>query len=603
MSYIHEFPHPRVGVQFHPTHEQFTVDDVRFALDKEIHALELDLHLRRADGRIVCNHDGPTASSPALEQVIDLVLEKMGDRATLYDDGCQFFLVLEPKANSPPLFEAILEVLNRYADRLSTGVSRGDAPRGITVVITGKFALDFFARLDRIHSSPHPINGLCIVEGRDYDSEITNLAEGQPVFQWVALRSGDERSRVNDLHTGADRELEGRYNVRVWDCKPDAFSVCLATGVDQINSDREQVAALKHVIADQVPCGRYPTLALLGSQALLTWRGQRSHSLYVALGELNGSFLNFRRQIVLTHFLADECLALAPAGVLTPDGGFLVVYEGLSDRRGLRRLWHLYIERLPAKLARRLRQPQSLRYVTGRFSSLERFVTFTGQERRLTWPWGKPLRGRDPAVAIGPDGRILIAFEGAAGRGLCYFSGSLGEDGELAGRVYPLLDGDITHGYTPTIAVDQMGRVLVVYKGERDQELLYLSGGVDPSGRILGRRLSLSQRHLRRGMRPSVALNGKGRVILAYQGAQEGKLWYLAGTLGSSGRIHGQSSPLFGERTGRGGHPTVAYDGDGRAIILYDELRHHGLKYVQCPMEAGRPVGKERPVGIAMERC
>ena len=91
MSYIREFPHPSIVIHYHPTRRQFSLDDVRFALCEGLHALEVDLHLCGRDGQVVCNHDRPSAQSPALDQVIDLILTLKGNRATVNDDGRQFF--------------------------------------------------------------------------------------------------------------------------------------------------------------------------------------------------------------------------------------------------------------------------------------------------------------------------------------------------------------------------------------------------------------------------------------------------------------------------------------------------------------------------------
>jgi len=594
---IHEFPHPRIVVHHHPTRKQFTLDEVHDALEQEVHALELDLYFRREDGQVVCNHDGPTAASPTLEQALNLVLGKKRDTATVHDDGCQFFLVLEPKTGSTVLFEAILEILRRYDRHLSTAVSEGDAAREITVVIAGAYTHEFYAHLESI-----PRNRLCIVEEQGYDGEIVNLAAGQPPFQWVTLKSGVERGRVNDLHAGTDTQLKGRYNVRVWNCAPQDFGPCLASGVDAINCDLGQAPQLKRLIQNQSPRGRFPALAVNGSQALLTWRCLSSNHLYLALGTVERSGLNLPRQILLPYLLPDECLALAPAGALTADGVLLVLYEVLSDYGGLLRLWHRLSQRLPQRLGRFLRRPQSLRYVAGRFASYERFVTFDGREHQLTSPSGVTLRGRDPDVAVGPGRRILIVYESAAGGGLHYASGTLNMEGEFMGQDHALVEGQVCQGRTPTVAADSAGRVVVVYQEPDDQRLMVVSGRLDSSGRIAGRPSRLLQHSAARGHTPSVALDGSGRLVVVYQETQSKCIWCVSGTLDEEGQVIGTAFPLTASHVRQGRHPTVAFDREGHVILLYEASDGHTLWVVHGPLRSGQLDGQARLLSIGMDR-
>jgi hypothetical protein len=449
------------------------------------------------------------------------------------------------------------------------------------------------------------INRLCIVEGHDYGNEIANIARGHPPFQWKMFRSGDERGKVNVIHAGTDPKLKGRYNVRVWDCAPRDFRQCLASGVDQINCDRDQVALLKEVIRDQSPTGRSPTLDIQGSQILLAWQAPVSNVLYVALGSAEKTQLNFPREIALTHLLPDDCLAVSPSGALisddSPKGRLIVVYEGLSDHGGVRQFWHTLLQRLPWRLARLLRRPQSLRYVAGRFTSLERFVTFDGREHRLASVSGSILHGRDPSVAVGLDGRILIVFEASDGRGIRYFSGSINSEGELVGQDFPLIENEVCPGYTPAIAVDATGRVIVIYQGVRGQELWYVSGCLDPTGRIVGRRFSFSQGDIRRGRAPAIALDENGRVIVVYQDAQDEKIWCASGTLGESGRIHGTTFPLS-EGPEKAEQPTVTFDQKGDVLVLYPDLDTHRLCYVQGPIQSGHLVSEKRFLRVGLEQ-
>ena len=594
--FIHEFLHPPVIIHFHPTPRQFTLDNAQYALGQRVHALELDLYFRWQDGQVVCNHDRATAASPTLEQIIDLVVGQKRDSATVNHDGYQFFLVLDLKDDADELFDGILKVLQCHTAHFGTAVREEDSPRGITVVISGDYRHCFYS-----HFPPVQINRLCIVEDHNYDGEIVNLSKQDAPYQWIAFKSGRERGRVNGLHAGTDPEIKGRYNVRVWDCDPKDFDLCLASGVDQINCDREQVDALKRIIRDQSPRGRFPGLSVRRSQVLLTWQGRSSNNLYAALGALEPSGLSFARQISLTQLLADEISVLTSTGALAADGRLVVLYEDLSAQAKLIRLWHRIVLGLPKRLARFLRKPQRLGYVVGEFTSFERFVTFAGRGRRLTVGSGNNLRGRKPAVAVGPGGRVLIVYEGVAGQGIRYVSAILEPDGVLVAKDYPLIEGETRVGYAPAIAVDQVGRVVIVLEGPEDQGLVYVSGTLSPNGKIQAHSFALPRRDAGRGTVPAVAMDGNGRVIVAYQGERDGELWYVSGILDASGQITGVEFPLTDGPTRRAINPAVAFDNEGWAIILCEEPVDHTFWYVYGPIQTGRITGQQRPLSIGME--
>ena len=476
-------------------------------------------------------------------------------------------------------------------------MSEQDPARGITVVVSGKYRHQLLALFPA-----DKVNRLCLVESHDYGPEINNLAEGQPPFQWVALKSGDERGRVNSLHLGTDPRVQGQHNVRVWDCDPDDMLVCLASGADHINCDRDQVTALKRMIRDQSPRGRYPALVIRDEAALLTWQGPSSNDLYVAFGTADDAGLSFSRQIVLTRFLADEPMVLAPDGALTPDGQLLVLYEAVSDKRGLMRLRHRAIQSLPGRLARHLQRPQSLRYTSGRFTSLERFVTFDGGEHHLTSLSGTTLCGREPALALEPDGQVLIVYEGTAGRGLCYFSGRLKPDGELVGQARSLIEGQVCPGYTPAIAVDQARRVVVVFIEPEKRNLERVSGFIDQSGRIVGRRFPLTRGRTSCGGAPSVAIDPCGRVIVAFECNHAGGLSFLSGSLDEAGHFDAETFSTNDNGARRGKRPTAAFDRTGAVNLLFETPADHSFRYARGALRSGRFVGEVRPLTIGVQR-
>lgn len=249
-TYIHEFPHPGLVVHYHPKTGQFRLAEMKSALEKGVNAVELDLHLRDSDGMVVCNHNGPTPESPTLTEALDVIIARMGTGETVNHDGRQFFVVLEPKRDSPRLFDAIARLLANYESHLSTAVRPQDKPRGITVVITGSYVRQFYA-----HFKPEVINRLCIAERHNYEGEITNLSRQKPCINWVSIRhsrtAGDDAKRVRALHDGIDPTLPGRFNVRIWDCHKE-LSIGLAAGADSLNCDIDEIEVLHKMLRNRI---------------------------------------------------------------------------------------------------------------------------------------------------------------------------------------------------------------------------------------------------------------------------------------------------------------------------------------------------------------
>ena len=579
---IHEYPHPAVVVHFHPrpaVDGSFRLAHALYALEQRAHAIELDLHYRASDGQAVCNHDGPTPDSPTLEQVVAAIMARLSG-GSMYGDGRQFFLVLEPKMEDSRLFEIIYQVLDRHRAYLSTAVSPGDPPRGVTAVITGSYRDRFLEHLSG-RFSREAVNRLCIVEGEDYTGQITNLSP-TPFQWWGATRHDGQRGLVNRLHAGQAPERRGQYHLRVYfdraitaDQRRNNLRLALASGADAINCDRDELAPFTRLLGSQEPRGRYPTLAVRGSQVLLTWRGADSNHLYLAVGTVGPRALRFPRQVLMTFLLADTPQAVAPAGTLLPDGRLLLAYEGTFNQR----LW----------------------YVSGRFTSADRFLTFDGREHRLTLP-DEGRRGSDPNVAVAPDGRVVVIYQGTYAQRLWYVTGRLDASGEIGGQEHCLSQGDARRGSTPSIAIDPQGRVVVVYEGTADHRLWYVSGRLNERGEIVGREYCLSQGSARRGSTPSIAIDPQGRVVVVYEGTADHRLWYLSGRLDGEGRIVGREFCLTEGDSRRGYHPTVAFAAPGSAIILYEGTSDRKLWYVKGRLAAdGRLVGEERLLDMGMD--
>lgn len=570
-TYIHEYPHPRLVVHYHPvSREQLTLAHIDFALARQVHEVELDLHYRESDGQIVANHDSATEVSPTLDQVIRLVLEKQQGAATVHHDGLQFFLVLEPKAHEQRLFAGIIHVLERYTAAFSTAVHLGDEARGITVVITGDFPREFYADF------PHErINRLFIAEFVDYGDEIYNLAAHQTPFQWVSLRHDEERGRVNLLHRGADRVYAGIYNIRVWDCQAADRSLCLASGVDAMNIDRDEIDSFQAMIAHHEACGYRPSLALChtpdGTDALLTWRGDLDNRLYMALGTAQDDGLYFSRQIALTYFLEQEPPAFAPAAAFTGDGRILIVYEDAAEKC----LWT----------------------ICGRFANVGgnlggdlgvragHFLTFDGKPRPLALAAGKRLCGSNPTVAVAPDGRIVIVYEGIDRQSLWCFSGFADAKGELTGAQHRLTVGERLRGLQPTLAINEQNQLFLAYRALESGQLHYFVGALDAhTGRIRGHDFPLGGGDAGRGSTPAVAFCGV-RVLLVYQAADGSGLCALVGAPAAGGSLQGQAFALHAVGARPGAFATAALDKAGNAFVLYEAAPDQKFCYLHGALD------------------
>jgi hypothetical protein len=570
-SWIHEFPHPRVVVHFHSVGVP-TLDQVSEALQQGVHAVELDLHFRPGGpggGDVFCGHDGLTPNSPRLSEMIKLILDQKAGHPTVQGDGRQFFLVLEPKDDDRRLFDGIYQILLDTQEELSTAAEPGTGPRAITVVITGNYVLQCTGWLLARHGAG--ANRLLIGEAIDYTGVIEDLSGAKPpaTFQWVALQYDDALAgHVNALHMANDPGYAGRFNARAWDTDDDdKFTQALAAGFDSVNCDPGDAVRFQQIMASQRPRGRLPWLTARNGQATLVWRGADSENLYLSRGTIGPGGLQFSRQICLSTFLRDRPFASAPSAVLLPDGRILAVYQGTDAQR----LW----------------------YVSGRFDSADRFLAFAGAQFRLTLPDDAGRRGSLPAVAVAPDGRIVVVYEGTDEERLWYVSGFLNAAGQLIGPEYELTEGNARRGHAPTVAFAPTGEVVVVYEGTDQHRLWYVSGTIDSTGQIVGQEHRLSQGDARRGSTPCVAFNGEGLVVVVYEGTSAQRLWYISGRL-IDGQIQGREFELTQGDARRGSRPTIAFGAAGTAAVLYQGTDEAKLWYVLGQSDAqGQLIGEE----------
>jgi hypothetical protein len=185
-----------------------------------------------------------------------------------------------------------------------------------------------------------------------------------------------------------------------------------------------------------------------------------------------------------------------------------------------------------------------------------------------------------------------------------YVSGFLDSQGEFVGNEFELTDGNTRRGYTPSIAFDSKGQVVVAYRGTDDQKLFYVSGSVNGQGQIIGQEFSLTEGNTRRGSSPSVAIApDNDRVVIAYEGTDDQRLFYVSGFRDSTGRIVGSEHRLTEGQTRRGTHPTAVFGNFGKQFtILYQGTGDDKFWFVEGAFDGnGQLVGQEQLLDMGFE--
>ena len=592
MSFIYEFPHPEISILYNPKEgNQCDLDHVWDALTRGADAIEIHC-LRRWDGAVVFEHDRGDVNreSVTLDDVLRLVICLKGGSPTVYNDNRQFFLMVEPKERDDDLCDGIHQTLRHpeFAPHLSTVVDSGGPPRGITIVISGEanYFYDYIVR----HHLEQQINRLCIIDydadtdpnsrtpDTDFENDITNLSPDGTPFRWMVYEYDQERGHVNDYHSQ-------NFNVRVWGGDQDELDDLkrqIRYGVDCVSVREWAYAPLRDSLQHQEPRGSWPCLGASGGNLLLTWSGEGdSTNLYVARGTVQACGLSFTRQLNFTGFLNDGPLANGPACALLPDGRILIVYQGTSAER----LW----------------------YVCGYLSDGGYHPILVGQEHELTLPNDVGRRGGPPGVAVAADGRVLVVYEGTDYQRLWYVSGFLDDQGEFRGKEYELTEGDARRGYTPSVAMYADGgvsRVIVVYEGTSDHRLWYVSGVLDSHGQIShSQEFELTRGDERRGYTPSVAFDDDGRLLIVYEGTDSNRLWYVSGLLTGNGQIEGQEFELTRDDARRGSHPTGVFYRHRHYVVVYQGTEDQKLWYVKGTLDdQGRLQGPDRLLDMNLAR-
>jgi hypothetical protein len=558
-SYIKEFPHPAFVVHYHPDTSQFHLRYVQEALDKQVSSIELDLRYRNSDKQVVCNHDSASSESPTLEEVFDLVLEVKGDSQTLYDTGYQFFFVLEPKQDSDDLLDGVRRILENYSENWSTAVSADGGPRGLTVVITGAYRSKFYERLPDDEKAT-----LCIIEGRDYP-DVVNLSTAGEAFQWRNFKDENAKGQIDKAHD------EG-FNTRIWGAAD--LKRSFACGSDSVNCNLDRIDDCKAMLLDQDPRGYNPSLAVSGSQVAVAWRGRGANYLYTSIGEVGPGGLSLTRQVLLTWLLEQTPEGFAPSVIFDQGGDLLTVYQGTAESR----LW----------------------YVSGEFTSYDRYLIFVGREHRLTTDDDK-RRGTNPSVALAPDGRVVIVYTGTNDSRLWYFTGRL-EGGVLKGDEHRLTtDDNKRRGTNPSVAISATGQVIVIYEGTTDNVIWYVTGTLNDRGKIVG---SEHRFTWGKGYTPCAAFDPAGRVLIVYRTETGERLKYVYGTFVGDGAVEGKQFSLTTPEDRRRGYtPSAAFDDGGKVTIMYRGTSDEKIWYVygSIDLETGFS-GSEKLLKMSFDR-
>jgi hypothetical protein len=244
---------------------------------------------------------------------------------------------------------------------------------------------------------------------------------------------------------------------------------------------------------------------------------------------------------------------------------------------------------------------QRLWYVSGLFQRFDRYVSFDGSQFKLSLPDDTGWRGTMPGAAMAPGGRILVAYQGTNHQRLWYISGFLNPSGRLIGTEYQLTQGEARRGSSPTVAFGPNGRVVVVYEGTSHQRLWYVSGTLDATGRIVGDEHQLTQGDARRGSNPFIAFAPDGRVIVIYEGTTDERIFYVSGHL-QGGEIVSEEFPLTQGQSRRGHRPTIAFGSQGDMAVLYEGTDQGKLWYVFGRLDGdGRIQGQEQLLDLHLD--
>ena len=209
--------------------------------------------------------------------------------------------------------------------------------------------------------------------------------------------------------------------------------------------------------------------------------------------------------------------------------------------------------------------------------------------------------GRNPSVALNDKGVVVAAYDdGGKYRG--YYTGQL--SGTSITWANPLGLSARNTGVDPAIALNEAGRVVEVHKSEGAKNTLWWQ-----VGEFEGTSLKWSTANplpSSSGITPSVAINNNGLVVAVWRGSQSQELYYVIGQQVENKQAKGDTikwtinwfSPTTGY--GKGSTPSIALTDDN---MVYEVHRSEGA-YNNLWQLIGRVVDvsqDDKPVGKKIE--
>jgi hypothetical protein len=220
------------------------------ALDQGFCSVEADIFLT-SKGLMIGHTLLDLKSDRTLEK---LYLKPLHDRAKanggkVYRDGPPFYLLIDVKTDAKKTYPVLHELLEKYADLLTTTRDGKTETKAVTVIISGNCDRDAINKQEVRYAA---------IDGRPQDLEKKKTASRIPwvsadwgsQFKWKGVGPFPEEERKKLQSYVAKAHQQGRM-VRFWGTpdQPALWQVQLDAGVDLINTDR--LADLKAFLLKQ----------------------------------------------------------------------------------------------------------------------------------------------------------------------------------------------------------------------------------------------------------------------------------------------------------------------------------------------------------------
>ena len=205
-------------------------------------------------------------------------------------------------------------------------------------------------------------------------------------------------------------------------------------------------------------------------------------------------------------------------------------------------------------------------------------VTLVGNPDLPPLPFAETLfNRRDPAVAYGPDGDLLVAWteERAFVRSTVFSESRRTEDQDVlvqrfSGNGSPLGDrfrvnaNDTGLQHTPRL-VARPGGFFAVWEDVATGSIV--GRALDPNGRPVGGDIAIGEGSGQ--LRPALASNGRNRILVTWDAPDEHQTGVFGRLLDNSGAAVGPAFRISTTTAYRQMRPSVATDGDGDFLVAF----------------------------------